>query len=72
MILADVQECTAAANHAFQLASQTFLVLVMWKFTAQSVKISTIRDPNIKAVSFYLQYKHVPLNSNAYILISCW
>ena len=57
MTLEDVLECTAVANHALQLANQTFLVQAMWKFTAQSVKISTIQDPNIKAVSFYLHMK---------------
>jgi hypothetical protein len=56
MTLEDVREFTAVVNHASQLANQTFLVLAMWRFTAQSAKISTIRDPNIKAVSFYLQW----------------
>lgn len=54
MILGDAQELSAVDNIVFQLASQIFLVQVLWKSTVQNVKIYIILDPSIKAVSFLI------------------
>ena len=52
MILEDALEFIAAVSPAFQLGNQTFLDLVLWRSTVQSVKTYTTQDLSTKAVSF--------------------
>ena len=62
MILVDALEFTALDNPAFQLVSQTFPVLVLWKYIALGVKIFTILGPSIKAVSLYILLSNLRYN----------
>ena len=53
MILEDALESTVVASPVFLLGSRTYLDQVLWKYIVPNVKMYTIQDRSIKAVSFF-------------------
>lgn len=51
MILEDAHEFIAVVNPVYQLDNQIYTDLVLWRYTAPSVKTSTIHGPSTKATS---------------------